>query len=924
MKKLLRTISFAYILAATSLAATFTASAQDSVDLSSVQDLVIPYEKFVLDNGLTLVVHEDKKAPIVGVNVWYHVGSKDEQTGRTGLAHLFEHLMFNGSENYNDDWFKAFDRIGGTGINGTTNQDRTNYFQVVPKNALEMTLWLESDRMGHLLGAIDDDKLEEQRGVVQNEKRQGENQPYGKVFNAILENVYPAGHPYSWSVIGSMDDLNAASLDDIHNWFRQQYGAANATLVIAGDVEAQNVRDLVEKYFGHIDAGPPLIKQKNWIAKRTGKHEQTMYDRVPQARVYKIWNVPEWGNQAADHLSLASSVLSSDKESRLYKRLVYDERVASDVSAFSFNSEIGGLFGIVASPLDPKDLEYIEQAIDEELTRFIDDGPTQAELDRIKTGYRAGFIRGMEKIGGFGGKSDLLAKNQVFKGDPNYYLNNLARIETATAKDIISTSKEWLTDGEYVLRVLPFPNYATIESTVDRTQGPPVTGVAPTVSFDELHKTTLDNGLNVILAQRSAVPVIRMSMMIDAGFSTDSIDKAGVANLTMQMLDEGTKSMDGLEISTTLSQLGTYLSSGAGLDSSAINLNTLKENIDESLNIFTEVILEPTFPEEQLERLKAQQLNSIAQEKSSPFGVGYRLLPSLLFGSEHAYSKPFSGAGYEESVSGITVDDLKEFHQSWFNANNATLVIVGDITLEEISEKLESAFRDMPNNSIPPKNIAEVAPLEESIIYLVDRPDSEQSAIIASTMMPEYGFEDELSLDLLNQALGASFSSRINMNLREDKGWAYGARSSIQNTQAQRPFTASASVQTDKTAESMLEIHKELDIISSETPVSEVELATALDKRILTLPGRWETASAVASDIANMVRFDLEDDYWDEYVSDLRNIDLEQVNDAAKEYIEADKFLWLVVGDLNKIEQKIRDSGLGTVKVLDTEGNLIR
>ena len=915
MKKILSFLIF--------LILTSNNSAYAEKSSANASALAIPYQKFILDNGLTLVVHEDKKAPVVAVNVWYHVGSKDEKTGRTGLAHLFEHLMFNGSENFNDDWFKAFDRAGGTGINGTTNQDRTNYFEVVPKNALEMTLWLESDRMGHLLGAIDQAKLDEQRAVVQNEKRQGENQPYGKVFGTILENVYPAGHPYSWSVIGSMADLNAASLDDVHEWFKQQYGAANATIVIAGDVDTENVKNLVEQYFGHIEAGPPLTKQSVWVAKRSGKHTQTMYDRVPQARVYKIWNISEWGSADADYLRLASSVLSSDKKSRLYNRLVYEERVASDVSAFSFNSEIGGLFGIIASPLDVKDITYIEQAIDEELALFMDKGPTREELARVKTGFRAGFIRGMEKIGGFGGKSDLLAKNEVFKGDPNYYLENLDRIESASAKEVVQATKKWLSDGEYVLRVLPFDDHKTSESTVDRNNGLPVLGSPPVVNFDKQNKTTLSNGLNVVLVERSAVPVIRMRMLINAGYSTDEKDKAGTATLTMQMLDEGTKSMDGLEISTKLSQLGTYLGSSASLDTSTVQLNTLKDNLDESLKIFADVILEPSFPESQLERLKGQQLNSIAQEKSSPFGIGFRLLPELLYGADHAYSAPFSGSGYEDSVTSINVDDLRDYHQRWFNANNATLIVVGDITLEEITDKLEKSFSAMPNENVPSNKIEDVNALAESKIYLVDRPGAEQSAIIAAKMMPKYGTEDELSLELLNQALGGGFSSRINLNLREDKGWAYGARSSIQNTAAQRPFLVQASVQTDKTAESMLEIHKELSNIVGSTPVSDEELAISLDKRILTLPGRWETAGAVESDLSSMITYGLADDYWDKYVKELRNIELSEVRETANEHITPDNMLWLVIGDLGKTEQAIQDANLGNITIINTEGKIV-
>lgn len=895
------------------------------INFVTAQDnnLAIPYSKFILNNGLTLIIHEDKKAPVVAVNVWYHVGSKDEKVSRTGFAHLFEHLMFNGSENYNDDWFKPFDRVGGTGINGTTNQDRTNYYEVVPKNALEMTLWMESDRMGHLVGAIDQAKLDEQRDVVKNEKRQRENQPYGKVFSTILENVYPKGHPYSWSVIGSMDDLNAASVDDVHEWFKTKYGAANATLVIAGDVDTEQVKDLVEKYFGHIDAGLPQTKQSDWLAKRVGNHSQIMYDRVPQARVYKIWNIPSWGSVDADYLGLASDVLSSDKKSRLYNRLVYNERVASDISAFSFNSEIGGLFGIVASAIDDTKLDYIEQAIDEELQKFMSEGPSKDELDRVKTGSRARLIRSMERIGGSGGKSDLLARNQVFADDPNYYLKSEQRTQTATAKQVKAASKKWLSDGEYSLRVMPFAKHTSNVSTVDRTTGIPKIGTAPSVSFDTLQKFSLENGLNVILAPRTTIPVVKMRFMVDAGFAADQFSKPGTANLTMAMLDEGAGKRDALQISTELASMGTSISSGAGLDSSVVKLNTLKENLEKSLSIFSDIVMRPNFPKKELDRLKEQQLVSIAQEKSSPFGLAYRLLPPILYGEGHAYSGPFSGAGNEQSVASINVEDLKAYHQSWFKANNANLIVTGDISMQELKPLVEKAFNKMPSGDVPKKEIGAVDEITESTIYIIDRPDSVQSAIIAARLVPEYGFKDELPLQLMNEVLGASFNARINANLREDKGWSYGANSSIPGTQSQRPFIIGAPVQSDKTAESMQEIYNELNDIITDEPATEDELARSLDKRTLTLPGRWETSAAVESDISQMIKYGLDDDYWDQYVKQVREINLKQVNAAAKNYVSPNKMIWLVVGDRVQIEQNIRDLKFGEVVLLNEEGQIL-
>jgi zinc protease len=883
-------------------------------DVSS--DLDIPFSKYTLPNGLTLIVHEDSKAPIVAVNVWYHVGSKDEKIGRTGFAHLFEHLMFNGSENYNDDWFKPFDRVGATGMNGTTNQDRTNYFQVVPKNALEMALWMESDRMGHLLGAIDQDKLDEQRGVVKNEKRQGENQPYGRVFSTILENVYPAGHPYSWSVIGSMEDLNAATVEDVHEWFKTKYGAANATITLSGDVNAERAKALVEKYFSHIEAGPPQVRQTSWVAKRTGKHEQVMFDRVPQARLYKIWNIPEWGSADADLLSLASGVLSSDKKSRLYNRLVYTERKASDIQAFSFNSEIGGLFGVVATALDQADLDYIDDAIDEELAAFINKGPSKEELSRLRTGARASFVRGLERISG---KADILAEHQVFAGSPDAYKESVTRFQTASAKEITTATEKWLSDGEYSLRVLPFAKHTTTPSKVDRSTGIPTVGSAPDVSFDKLQKATLSNGLRVILANRSAVPVVRMQLLVDAGYAADQDVKPGTANLAMAMLDEGTKTRDALEISTEMSEMGTSIGSGTSLDSSVVSLNTLKAKLEDSLDLYADIILNPTFPADQLERLKEQQLAAIAQEKNSPFGAGLRLLPELLYGKGHAYSAPFSGSGTEQSISSMTADDLRKHHATWFTSDNSTLIVTGDITMNELLPLVEKYLSSMLSGEVPKKNITKITPLEKSVVYLLDRPGSEQSAILGATMLPKYGFNGELSLQLMNEVLGVGFNSRINMNLREDKGWSYSARSIIRGTQSERPFIAYSSVQTDKTAESMLEIYAEIKGIMTDNPARTEELARSLDKRTLTLPGRWETAGAVEGDIATMVKYGLADDYWDQYVNELQKINLAQVNQSAKDNLSPDAMLWVAVGDRERIEEQVRAANLGEVHIVDLD-----
>src|SRR5256714_2828073 len=409
--------------------------------------ITIPYQRFVLTTGLTLLVHEDHKAPIVAVNIWYHVGSKNERPGRTGFAHLFEHLMFNGSEHFNDDYFQPFERIGATDQNGTTNEDRTNYFENVPTSALDIALWMESDRMGHLLGVIDTARVNEQRGVVQNEKRQGENEPYGKVDILMPEATYPAGHPYSWSVIGSMEDLDAAKVDDVKEWFRTYYGPNNAVIVLAGDITPETARQKVEQYFGDIPATPPIAKQEAWIAQRTGSHRQVMQDRVPQARIYKEWNVPQFGSRDHDYLDqLVTAVLAQGKTSRLYRRVGYDDQTATDVVAYVDSREIGSQFVIRATVKPGGDMARVEQAIDEELARFIRTGPTPSELRRVKTQSRASFIRGIERIGGFGGKSDVLAINEVYTGNADNYLVTERRLAAATAADLRGVAARWLSD----------------------------------------------------------------------------------------------------------------------------------------------------------------------------------------------------------------------------------------------------------------------------------------------------------------------------------------------------------------------------------------------------------------------------------------------------------------------------------------------
>jgi zinc protease len=885
-------------------------------------DFDIPFNKFILDNGLTLIVHKDTKAPIVSVNIWYHVGSKNERKGRTGFAHLFEHLMFNGSENFDDDYFQAMERIGATDLNGTTNEDRTNYFQNVPTSALDVVLWLESDRMGHFSGALTQEKLDEQRGVVQNEKRQYENQPYGIVSEIIPPGTYPAGHPYSWSIIGSMEDLDAATLGDVKNWFRTFYGAANAVIAIAGDIDDQTALKKVSAYFGDIAPGPPIAKYQSWIAKRSGVQRQVVQDRVPQGRIYKIWNIPEWHAMDCDYLSLASDVLGHGKVSRLYKRLVYDEQLATDVTAYVDGKEIGGQFVIEATAKPGEDLARLEKAVDEELDKLLKRGVDEKELELAKTGQVAAFIRGVERIGGFGGKSDILAMNQVFANDPAYYKATLGRITSARKQDIVESANRWLSDGVYVLEVHPYPERKTATSSVDRSALPSA-AKPPAAKFPRFVKTRLSNGLDVLVVSRRSVPIITFHLISDAGFAADSLAILGTNKLTTDMLDEGTASRTSLQIAEELASLGANLNTTASLDTSGVYLSALSQNLDASLTILADIVKNPSFPEKDFVRLKNHLLASIQKEKATPVQMALRVVPAILYGSQHAYGNPLTGSGSEKSVQRISRQDVVDFHAKWFKPNNSTLIIVGDTDVDEIAPKLETLFRNWDGGMPPVKNIDPVRLQEKPALYLVDRPDSLQSIIFAAHLVVPKFNPDEIAIEAINGILGGTFTSRINMNLRENKHWAYGAFSFIVDARGQRPFIAYAPVQTDKTKQAMMEIYREIrEFIAAHPPTAD-ELDKIKKALTLELPGHWEANYAINSSLVQMVRFGLPDDYFDTYSDRVNALTVEDLQVTSQKVLHPDHLAWIVVGDRTKIEGELEELSFGEIHYIDGDGNAV-
>lgn len=893
---------------------------QAQSNLVNMSNVDIPHQKYVLDNGLTLIVHEDHKAPIVSVNIWYHVGSKNEKPGKSGFAHLFEHLMFNGSEHFNTDYFKALESIGATDLNGTTNTDRTNYFQNVPLSAFDQVLWLESDRMGHLLGVVDQARLDEQRGVVQNEKRQGENQPYGREWEMATKASYPAGHPYSWTVIGSMEDLNAASLDDVKEWFKTYYGPANATLVIAGDVKPAEVLEKVKRYFGNIPSGPTLARHTINIAKRSEDTRQLYEDRVTEPRVSMMWNVPQWGTQEGMHLSLASSLLTSGKSSRLYKKLVYEDQTASYVFSYVDKQEISGNFylGIGVKP----DVDYakVEATANEVLKEFLDKGVTEQELQRVKSQYFANFIKGMERIGGFGGKSDILAESQVYAGSPDYYKKELQWVLSATTADIQQAAKKWLSSGKHTIICTPFPNYQVSGSDADRSKLPALTNQPPS-TFPDIQKATLKNGLKIVLAQRKGVPTVSAEMIFDAGYASDQFAKTGTANLALNLMDEGTQSMNALQISDKLQTIGTSIYTYSDLDASYVNMETLKASLDESMDVFADVVLNPAFPQNEFSRLQQEQINDIKRERTDPFSMVLRVFPKFLYGEGHAYSQPFTGSGYEETVSKITREDILKYYTTWIKPNNATLIVVGDIEMKDLVAKVEKRFNQWKPGDVPKKNLTPIASKSTNKLYLLDRPESEQSVIIAGYLIEPYGKLPEIARQAFVNVFGGDFISRINMNLREDKHWSYGAGTFLPGAKGQRPFIAYAPVQTDKSSESMQELSKEFKAIVGDKPVTQEEFDRNKNNTIMGLPGQYETNGAVRQSLSTMSKYSLPDDYFKTYESKVRALGLEDVRKVGKQIVAPDKLNWFVVGDKEKILDNLKKLGFDEIILIDADGN---
>jgi zinc protease len=902
-----------------------------------VPDLKV--ETYTLPNGLRVVLHEDHTTPVVGVNIWYRVGSMVEKPGRTGFAHLFEHLMFQGSQHHDDDYFGPLEQVGGD-LNGSTSQDHTNYYETVPSNALELALWLESDRMGFLVPALSQQKLDNQRDVVKNERRQSyDNQPYGQAHEALLEALYPAGHPYHHSTIGSMADLSAARLDDVAAFFRTYYTPNNASLCIAGDFDPAEARRLVAKYFGPIPAGPEAARPSPNVPALAGPKHVTLRDDVELPRVELVWPTLPRGGADEPALDILAEILGGlDKENRLFRALMYDRRLAAEVSAEHPTTALSGEFTVTIYAHPDQDLDAIVQLADAEIERLKADGPTEAEVIKAQNTRESLNLVGLQAIEH---RADYLNEYNVDFGDPTAYKDEMRRLFRVAPADVKRVAQRYLTANRVRLNVIPGerkprpeqaeagddrraqepagPKPPEIRDTFDRSAMPRV-GPAPKFSPPPVVRRRLSNGLEVLIAERHELPILSLELVVKGGETLVAPGKEGLASLTAEMLTEGTKSRDALALAGALSEIGASIDASGRREWSLLSLTSLSNHQARALELFSDVLLNPSFDAKELERLRMQRLAAIQAQLDDPEAVAGIVFPRLIYGAEHPYGRP--DLGTPRSVAGLTRDDLVAFYQRLYLPNNASLIVAGDTTPEAITAALEEALKGWKPGTPPAAQLPEPPKAQGVTVYLVDKPGAAQSILAVGQVGQPRGTPDYFPLTVMNEILGGQFMSRINLNLREDKGYSYGASSHFSFRTGPGPFRAGGAVQTEVTKEALVELLKELNDINGPRPIVDDELAFAKEQIIRGFPARFETTSDVAGTLAELVLYRLPDDYFAGYTAKVDAVTTADVNRVARKYLDPGHFTILVVGDRARVEPTLKTLPYARViNVLDPEGN---
>jgi zinc protease len=901
----------------------------------------LAFEKYTLANGLDVILSQDRRLPMVAVNLWYHVGPANEEPGRTGFAHLFEHMMFQSSKHVPpDSHFPLLEAAGATGVNGTTDYDRTNYFETVPANQLELALWLESDRMGYLLEKVDQAALSNQQDVVRNERRQSvENQPYGLAEEALVQSLFPKGHPYYGNVIGSHEDIQAVKLDDVRRFFRQFYAPNNASLSIVGDIDVPATKQLVEKYFGSLKRGPAVPAIKAETPAITAERRKVVPARVQLPRVSIAWLTPSIYKPGDADADIVGNILGGGRSSRLFKKLVYEQQIAQNVSAGQNSLILGSMFQIDATARPGHTAEELEKAIDQELAAFRTQGPSAAEIEQARNTIETGIIGGLERLGGFGGVADRLNMYNHYLGTPDYLEKDILRYRAVTPATAAAFAKQYLT-----------PNTRAVVLAVPGQPAAPAQGPAPTAStagpqgegesinVDEPWRNqapkagpprplqlatpasaTLPNGLTLILNERRGLPIVSASLVVRTGSDSNPADKPGLANFVAAMLDEGTSTRNALQLADETARLGATLNTGSSMDATSITARSLSKNFAATLDLVADVALRPSFPADEIERQRASRLAQLVQQRDNPGQVATQVASVALYGTRHPYG--YTELGTEASVKAMSRQDMSDFWARNFVPNNSALVVAGDISMAQLRTLAEKAFAAWQRGA-PVRPALRDPETTSARVIIVDKPGSPQTELRVAWIGPARSTPDFLPLQVMNNELGGLFSSRINMNLREQHGYSYGARSGFSFRRNGGPFTIGAGVRTDATAPSVTEIFKEVEGIIAQ-PVTAEQLRKAKDALANSIPAAFETSQNAVNSFSNIFVYDLGLDYYTGYAQRVNAVTAAQALEVAKKYILPGRLVVIAVGDRAAIEADLRMLNLGAVEVRDAEGRPI-
>ena len=929
-----------YLVLAGILATTAACSqASQTAVTSQANDIPkIDFEKYTLPNGLDVILSEDHRLPMVAVNLWYHVGPANEEAGRTGFAHLFEHMMFQASKHVPpDSYFRLVEGAGGSNINGTTDFDRTNYFETLPSNELELGLWLESDRMGYLLDMVDQASLSNQQDVVRNERRQSiENQPYGIVEEAMFHALFPKSHPYYADVIGSHADIQAAKLEDVKNFFKTYYAPNNASLAIVGDIDKAATNALVEKYFGTFKRGNPVPKPPVDTPKITAERREVVKDRVELPRVYMAWITSPFFKPGDADADIASTILGGGKSSRLYKALVYDKQIAQTVTAQQYSLTLGSVFDIEATARPGHTAEELEKAIDEELTKFRNAGPEANEVDRARNVIETRIVQGLENLGGFGGVADRLNTYNHHLSDPGYLPKDIQRYRGVTPASVKAFVQEQLapTARVVVYGIPGQPDLGAPVPTPKQAASKPGTG-AESINPDEAWRKDqpkaaearalqipvptsfqLPNGLTVFVNERPGLPIVSANLVVKTGSGSNPADKPGLANFTATMIDEGTESKSALQIAADVAQLGGSLTTSSTMDSSQASASSLLRTFPDMLTLLADVVRHPNFPQAEVERQRASRLASLVQQRENANAVASTVMAAALYGPAHPYG--FTELGTEPSNKAMTRDDLQKFWSQNFAPNNAALIVSGRTTVAELRPLVEKAFGDWQKGTPAQMPLAEPATTKARLV-LVDKPGAPQTQLRVATIGVPRATPDYEPILVMNEALGGLFSSRINLNLREQHGYTYGASSQFVFRRSAGPFLVATGVRTDVTGPAVSEIMKELKRIR-ETNLSPEELTLSKDSLVRSLPADFETSSRAAATTANIYIYDLGLDYYAKLGGRLSAVTADQVKAISEKYVVPDKMIVVAVGDRAKIGSELQKLNLGAMELRTPDG----